>query len=165
MVERFIDAQRIFFEQALFEIKSGKKRGHWIWFIFPQLKGLGRSSNSQYYGITNLEEATEYLNTPILNQRLREITEALLRIEGKTAIEILGHIDARKVKSCMTLFNEVAPNDIFADVVKKYYHGRWDKRTLSLLQGKETKEVLGRITKTKYDDENGDLNISSLKMS
>ena len=139
MVERFIDAQKVFFEQALFEIKSGKKRGHWIWFIFPQLKGLGRSFNSKYYGIANLEEATEYLKTPILNQRLREITEALLMIEGQTAIEILGHIDARKVKSCMTLFNEVAPNDIFADVVKKYFNGHWDKRTLSLLQDKETK--------------------------
>ena len=132
-LERFLDGQRFGYEYALNEMKSGRKEGHWIWYVFPQMKGLGYSPNSQLYGISGKEEAKAYLEHPVLGARLREITEMLLAIEGKTAEEILSPIDAMKVKSCMTLFDAVCPDEIFADVLAKYYDSKKDPATLKLL--------------------------------
>ncbi|MBO7160606.1 MAG: DUF1810 domain-containing protein, partial [Paludibacteraceae bacterium] len=108
---------------------------HWMWYIFPQLKGLGLSSMATYYGIDGEEEARAYLNHPILGARLREITLALLNVEDKTAQEIFGWTDTMKLRSCMTLFNAVASgDDLFQKVLEKYYNGKPDDRTLELLK-------------------------------
>lgn len=133
-LERFLDGQRFGYEYALNEIRNGRKEGHWIWYVFPQIKGLGYSPNSQFYGISGKEEAKAYLEHPVLGARLREITEALLAIEGKTAEDILSPIDAMKVRSCMTLFDVVSPNDIFADVLGRFYGSQKDSVTLKLLE-------------------------------
>ena len=129
-LKRFLDAQKYDYATALREIKDGQKRNHWIWYIFPQLKGLGHSYNSEYYGISSIEEAKAYLEHPILGARLREITQALLDCDNKSAKDILGVPDVRKVKSSMTLFDLVSPNDIFNDVLIKYYEGQRCKRTI-----------------------------------
>lgn len=129
-LERFINPSDKFYDAALLEIKSGKKQSHWIWYVFPQLKGLGTSSTSEYYGIKDLEEAIEYINHPILGKRLIEITEALLNVKNKTAFEIFGTPDYMKVKSCMTLFKYAKTEiSIFNDVIDKYYMGFEDKLT------------------------------------
>ena len=132
-LERFLDGQRFGYEYALNEMKSGRKEGHWIWYVFPQMKGLGYSPNFQFYGISGKEEAKAYLEHPVLGARLREITGTLLAIEGKTAEEILSSIDAMKVRSSMTLFDAVCPDEIFADVLAKYYDSKKDPATLKLL--------------------------------
>lgn len=132
-LERFLDGQRFGYGYALNEIRNGHKDGHWIWYVFPQMKGLGYSPNSQFYGISGKEEAKAYLEHAVLGTRLREITGALLAIEGKSAEEILSPIDAMKVRSCMTLFDAVCPNDIFAEVLDRYYEGQRDPVTLRLL--------------------------------
>lgn len=136
-LQRFLDAQSFDFARALSEIESGKKTSHWIWYIFPQLKGLGRSRNCKYYGIDGLEEAKLYVQHPILLQRLTIITEALLKVEGKSAVQILGGIDAVKVCSCMTLFDVVIPNSVFDQVLEKYYGGKRDEQTINLLKNDE----------------------------
>lgn len=133
-LDRFLDGQRFGYDYALNEIRNGRKEGHWIWYVFPQLKGLGHSPNAEYYGISGIEEAKQYLAHPILGPRLREISEALLSIENKSAREILSSIDALKVRSCMTLFDAVSPNDIFSRVLKKYYNGIRDVLTLASLK-------------------------------
>ncbi len=133
-LNRFIEAQENNYSFALEEIKNGRKRGHWIWYIFPQLKGLGHSYNSDCYGIANIKEAIEYLNHPILGKRLREITEVLLSLPaGKTAREIVGGIDARKVKSSMTLFYLASKETLFIDVINRYYDGKMDELTIKML--------------------------------
>ncbi len=133
-LERFIKAQERAYEIALNEIKEGKKRSHWIWYIFPQLKGLGHSYHSSYYGISDFEEAKAYINHPILGNRLREISNALLSLpESLTARDILGSIDSTKVWSSMTLFSIVSGESIFAEVLDRFYNGKLDKRTQSLL--------------------------------
>lgn len=135
-LNRFIDAQKYTYNRALKEISEGQKRDHWIWFIYPQLRGLGMSYMSDFYGIENIEEAQKYLENPILGLRLREITETLLKQE-KTVDEIFGYPDNMKVLSCMTLFNEVSPNDIFASVIEKFYDGP-DQLTLDMLENGPT---------------------------
>ena len=132
-LERFVEAQIVDYQTALAEIRAGRKQTHWIWYIFPQLKGLGQSHFSQYYGISGREEAIAYLSHETLGQRLREITQALLSIDGKEAIDILGRIDAQKVRSSMTLFDAVSPNDIFAQLLEKFYRGRRCAHTLKFL--------------------------------
>ena len=132
-LERFVDAQERMYNMALTEVKSGKKLSHWIWYIFPQLKGLGMSGNSHYYGIDNIEEAKAYLQHPILGARLREITSVFLGLTGKNAQDVFGYLDAMKVRSCMTLFNEVADDDLFRKVLERYYSGLADERTLAIL--------------------------------
>ena len=133
-LERFVKAQEHSYPIALEEIRSGRKMSHWIWYIFPQLKGLGHSSKSQYYGLADLEEAKAYLNHPVLAQHLREITEALLGLpEHLTARDILGGIDAMKVKSSMTLFNMASKEQLYKDVLDRYYKGEMDTRTLDIL--------------------------------
>lgn len=121
-LQRFIDAQKCIYNIALEEIKSGGKRSHWIWYIFPQQKGLGRSYNSEFYGLDSKEEAKAYINHPILGSRLREITKALLEHKGhRTIHQLMGsNIDVLKLKSSMTLFDKVAPNDVFAAVLKTF---------------------------------------------
>jgi uncharacterized protein (DUF1810 family) len=132
-MQRFIQAQENDYQTALAEVRAGYKSSHWMWYVFPQMRGLGRSENATYYGIKDLEEAKEYLNHPVLGARLREITTAFLQLSGVSANEVLGHTDAMKMLSCMTLFNVVTPKDIFQQVIDKYYNGRVDRRTLNLL--------------------------------
>lgn len=133
-ISRFIKAQQIEYQRALTEIKNGKKESHWIWYIFPQLKGLGRSSMSEYYGIQDLDEAKAYLADPILGKHLIEICEALLSLDTNDAVEVMGRPDDRKLKSSMTLFDIAADSsDIFQRVLDKYYQGKKDSRTLKML--------------------------------
>lgn len=129
-LDRFLKPQEYAYASALREIKGGQKQGHWIWYIFPQIKGLGHSYNSEYYGISNLEEARAYLAHPILGARLREITESLLYCGNNSADDILGFPDVLKVRSCMTLFDLVSPNDIFHEVLYKYYEGQRCDKTI-----------------------------------
>ena len=132
-LDRFIEAQKSAwgsYDDALTEIKNGQKQGHWIWYVYPQIKGLGHSYNSEFYGISSKEEAKAYLEHPILGKRLREITQALLDNNNKTADDILGYPDVLKVRSCMTLFDLVSPNDIFNDVLYKYYEGQRCDKTI-----------------------------------
>lgn len=132
-ITRFIDAQDSKWDgyaTALSEIKDGRKVSHWIWYIFPQLRGLGHSRMSHYYGIADRQEAEDYLNHPVLGTRLREISEALLTHTDKSAESILGSIDALKVKSCMTLFDCISPDDIFSEVLDSFYNRKRDKNSL-----------------------------------
>ena len=132
-LQRFLDAQQGVYEQALTEVKNGRKSSHWIWYIFPQLKGLGMSYNAQYYGIRDKEEAEAYLAHPVLGERLREITWTFLQLENTTAQEVFGSLDAMKLLSCMTLFNEVASDDLFQRVIVQYYQGMSDTTTMKML--------------------------------
>lgn len=133
-LQRFLSAQEHDDPIALREIQNGSKQSHWIWYIFPQIKGLGHSYQSEYYGIANQQEAEAYLAEPTLNARLREITLAMLEHKNKTAQQILGGIDAMKVKSSMTLFDAIAPDDIYAEVLNIFFRGDRCKRTLEYLQ-------------------------------
>jgi len=144
-LERFVDAQERMYERALEEVKSGKKLSHWIWYIFPQLKGLGMSGNSYYYGIDDLEEARAYLKHPVLGARLREITSVFLDSVGKNAQDVFGYLDAMKVRSCMTLFNEVSNDDLFRKVLERYYSGLADEKTLTILGKLNVKFLCGAI--------------------
>lgn len=133
-LNRFVLAQENTYQQALTEVKDGKKRSHWMWFIFPQIDGLGLSAFSKIYSIKSIDEAKSYLNHSVLGSRLNEMTAALLEIEGKTASEIFGSPDDLKLKSCMTLFDSLsADNNIFGKVLGKYFAGDRDKKTLDLL--------------------------------
>lgn len=133
-LERFVEAQQGVYEKALAEITRGDKRSHWMWFIFPQLQGLGRSSTAQFYAIKNLKEAQAYLDHPILGPRLLQCAEAALQVEGRTAKQIFGSIDAMKLRSCATLFAQVAPEgSVFQRLLAKYYDGQSDIATLRLL--------------------------------
>jgi uncharacterized protein (DUF1810 family) len=116
------------------EVKNGKKTNHWIWYIFPQLRCLGHSSRAHYYGIAGRTEAEQYLNHQILGSRIREITEALLAHRDKTALEIFGEIDSIKVRSCMTMFDYLSPNDIFSEVLDSFYESERCELTLEVMQ-------------------------------
>ena len=134
-LERFLDGQRFGYDTALAEMAKGRKMNHWIWYIFPQIKGLGHSPNAQFYGIRDLDEAREYLAHPVLGQRLREITNAVLSHKDEDIYEIMGSsIDALKFRSSMTLFDLVSPDDIFADALDVFYAGQRDPRTIELVQ-------------------------------
>jgi uncharacterized protein (DUF1810 family) len=131
---RFSTAQRGVYDGVLDELRGGRKSGHWIWFIFPQLAGLGRSEMSRYYGIASLDEARAYLADPVLGARLRECAGLLLASDARTAIEILGGIDAMKVRSCMTLFHRAASDEpLFRQVLDRFYAGVTDEATDALL--------------------------------
>lgn len=133
-LERFVKAQTQDYEQALGEIRAGRKTSHWIWYIFPQLKGLGFSYHAQYYGITDEGEAKQYLAHPILGARLTEITTALLELHGNDPLAVMGHPDDLKLLSSMTLFAQISDRgSIFHQVIEKYYGGNSDKRTLQML--------------------------------
>jgi uncharacterized protein (DUF1810 family) len=131
---RFVQAQADDYDQALSELRSGRKRSHWMWYIFPQFDGLGFSSTSKYYAIKSLAEAEAYLAHPILGPRLVECAEAALGVEGKTAAEIFRSPDDLKLKSCATLFARVSPEgSAFHRLLDKYFQGRRDEKTLHLL--------------------------------
>ena len=135
-LERFIKAQNNTYEEALNEIKAGRKRSHWIWFIFPQMKDLGFSHMSQFYGIENIDEAREYLANPVLGTRLVEISEALLNLqENDPAVVMGGSPDDMKLQSSMTLFAAVSDdNSVFHRVLDKFFGGEKDRKTLEILK-------------------------------
>jgi uncharacterized protein (DUF1810 family) len=129
-LERFLRAQDGVYDGALEELRHGRKTGHWIWFIFPQVAGLGYSLMSQRYSIATLDEARAYLSDPVLGARLRECAEAILASGDRTAEEILGSIDAKKLRSSMTLFHRAAPDEpVFREVLDRYYGGLTDTAT------------------------------------
>ncbi len=133
-LKRFLDSQANDFERALAEIKRGRKQSHWMWYIFPQIAGLGSSETSRFYAVKDRAEAELYLAHPVLGARLVEISEALLEIEGKTANQIFGSPDDMKLKSSMTLFGALKnTNPIFQSVLDKYFNGTNDLRTLQLI--------------------------------
>jgi len=134
-LERFIQAQQSDYAIALSEIKSGKKQSHWMWYIFPQVLGLGYTSTSIEYGIKNLDEATAYLNNEVLGKRLIEISNALLQLETNDAHEVFGSPDDIKLRSSMTLFSLVPGADkVFQLVLDKFFNGKKDDKTLELLK-------------------------------
>jgi uncharacterized protein (DUF1810 family) len=129
-LERFVEAQAAVYASVVDQLRAGRKTGHWIWFVFPQVAGLGRSWMSVRYAIGSLAEARAYLDHPVLGRRLRECAGLLLAVEGRTAPEILGELDAMKVRSSMTLFHRAAPEDpLFAEVLDRFYDGRPDPAT------------------------------------
>lgn len=140
MIERFVEAQNDVYIRALNEIKSGRKLTHWMWFIFPQIKGIGFSMRSVFFSIKDEEEAKEYLNHPLLGKRLREISNALLELNTVNPIEIFGGIDAKKLRSCMTLFDIVEPESVFDEVLLKFFDGKRDEKTLKILEELKTSE-------------------------
>ena len=133
-LERFVEAQDGDYEDALAEIRAGEKQSHWIWYVFPQMKGLGMSWTSEFYGIADLDEAKAYLAHPVLGARLREITAAILQHRRESARKILSYPDDLKVCSCMTLFDAIEPNGIFAEVLDVFYGGKRDDLTIGLLR-------------------------------
>ncbi|WP_367209290.1 DUF1810 domain-containing protein [Sphingobacterium sp. R2] len=136
-LKRFLDAQNQVYLTALSEIKNGRKTSHWMWYVFPQLRGLGSSAISDEYGISGVSEAISYLAHPVLGKHLIEISEALLQLDGFTAEEIFGYPDSLKLRSCMTLFAMVSDTEnIFDNVLKKYFDGVADERTVSAIRAK-----------------------------
>lgn len=133
-LKRFIKAQENDYETALQEIKNGHKQSHWIWYIFPQIQGLGFSSMSQYYGIKDEEEAIAYMNQPILRKHLLEISQALLALDSSDPIRVMGYPDNLKLQSSMTLFSIVSEEPVFQKVLDKYYNGQVDQVTLKMLK-------------------------------
>ena len=133
-VERFIDAQKEDYDMAFREISKGKKINHYMWYIFPQVKGLGRSSTAKYYGIEGLDEAREYMENEYLGNNLIAISNELLKLETNDPVEIFGHTDSKKLRSSMTLFELVSDNDVFPLVLEKYFDGKRDQITLDLVK-------------------------------
>jgi uncharacterized protein (DUF1810 family) len=134
---RFVEAQRDTYEQALAELRSGRKRTHWMWWVFPQLAGLGVSATSQRYAIKSAAEAEAYLAHPVLGPRLLESVESVLAIEGRSAHDIFGTPDDMKLRSCATLFSQVvAPGSVFDVLLDRYFDGEPDDHTLRLLKGR-----------------------------
>lgn len=137
-LSRFLEAQNHSYLKALSEIKNGQKESHWMWYVFPQLTGLGKSDTAKYYAIGGLEEAQAYASHPVLGKHLVEISEALLAIDGKSALEMFGSHDDLKLRSSMTLFASLENTDtIFNKVLEKYFGGEKDRMTLQLIDKKE----------------------------
>jgi uncharacterized protein (DUF1810 family) len=133
-LQRFVDAQNPVFPQVKEELARGAKASHWMWFVFPQLKGLGRSTLAQHYGIASPEEAQAYWRHPVLGPRLKECTELVLAVVGKTALQIFGSPDDLKFCSSMTLFERVVPQEpLFGRAIDKYFDGKRDARTVALM--------------------------------
>ena len=132
-LNRFTEAQNGVYPIALKELQEGRKRSHWMWYIFPQLKHLGHSYNAKYYGLTGIEEATTYLQHPVLGQRLREVAETILNLSGNDAEAVFGGIDALKLRSSMTLFDVVEPGSVFDKVLMKFFDGKRDFKTLKII--------------------------------
>lgn len=135
-IDRFLEPQKAAYPIALKEVRNGRKVSHWMWYIFPQLQGLGRSNTSWYYGIEDLDEAKAYLEHPVLGQRLREITQAALDLTETDPVNIFGRPDNMKFRSCMTLFALVSEDDLFARALDKFFDGREDSGTMKLLKQK-----------------------------
>lgn len=133
-LNRFVEAQSGDYEQALSELRRGRKYGHWIWYILPQMRGLGMSAMSSRYGISSLDEARAYLAHPVLGPRLRDCVEAVAVHKGMSASQILGSLDAMKFRSCLTLFAEVEGfTTVFARALDQFFDGQRDPRTIELL--------------------------------
>jgi uncharacterized protein (DUF1810 family) len=133
-LKRFVDAQNPVYKQVLAELRNGQKEGHWMWFIFPQLRGLGHSHMAAAFGIASRQEAEAYLEHPILGQRLRECTHLMNLVEGRSIDQILGHPDDLKFRSSMTLFSSIKLyNQVFTDALQKYFGGHPDRLTLERL--------------------------------
>ena len=134
-LRRFVDAQDRVYDTVLAELRTGAKRSHWIWFVFPQLRGLGHSTTAQHYGISSLDEARAYLAHPVLGPRLRECTRLVAAIEGRSVDQIFGWPDNLKVRSSMTLFSHATDdNGDFRAVLDKFYAGEDDPATVELLR-------------------------------
>ncbi len=134
-LNRFLEAQESAHARALAEVKAGRKRSHWMWYVFPQFDGLGFSSTAKFYAIKSVAEAKAYLRHPVLGPRLVECAEAVLGVEGRSAHDIFGSPDDLKLRSCATLFAHVSPpGSVFERLLEKYYGGRYDDRTLQLLR-------------------------------
>lgn len=133
-LQRFVAAQDPVFDRVLRELEEGRKASHWMWFVFPQLRGLGSSPMAQRYAVASLDEARAYLAHPVLGPRLRQATRLVNRVEGRSITQILGTPDDLKFRSCMTLFGRAAPSDAdFAAALAKYFDGQPDGRTLDRL--------------------------------
>jgi uncharacterized protein (DUF1810 family) len=133
-LNRFVQAQEGDYAQALAEVRAGRKRSHWMWYVFPQIEGLGFSATTRLYSIKSLEEARAYLAHPVLGPRLAEIAEAAVRVEGRSAYEVFGTPDDMKLKSCATLFAHVSPaGSVFHRLLDKYFAGERDERTVRLI--------------------------------
>jgi uncharacterized protein (DUF1810 family) len=133
-LQRFVDAQNGVYDQVRSELQAGRKRGHWMWFIFPQVAGLGRSHMAELFAIASKDEAAAYLDHPILGPRLRECTELVTQVEGRTLEQILGNPDNLKFRSSMTLFAQaIADNQLFVKALGKYCNGELDPATLERL--------------------------------
>jgi uncharacterized protein (DUF1810 family) len=132
-LERFIDAQERSYQIALSEIKNGKKQSHWMWYIFPQVQGLGFSDTSKFYAIKNIDEAKEFLLHPVLGNRLVNLCNELLKLESDNANSIFGSPDDLKLKSSMTLFSSLNINPVFQMVLDKFFNGTGDNKTLELI--------------------------------
>ena len=133
-LERFLSAQEHDYAQALSEIRAGRKQSHWMWYVFPQLEGLGSSDTARYYAIRNLQEAEAYLAHPVLGPRLRESAQAMLDVQGRSANEILGSPDDMKLRSSATLFAQVSdPGSVFHQILDRFFGGEPDEKTLQLL--------------------------------
>jgi len=133
-LERFVEAQDKMYERALGELRRGEKRSHWMWFVFPQIAGLGHSDMARRYAIESLEEAEAYLAHPLLGQRLRECVGVLNTVDGRTISQIMGYPDDMKLRSCLTLFSRATrDNQVFLDALDKYYAGEVDRETLKRL--------------------------------
>jgi len=135
-LQRFVDAQELVFATAVSELRAGRKQTHWIWFIFPQLRALGRSPTADFYGIASLDEARAYLDHPLLAERLAQVTDAVLAHRGRSAHEIFGSPDDLKFRSSMTLFDEASNHGIprFRIALERFFEGEPDERTLELLR-------------------------------
>src|SRR5512135_3169394 len=134
-LKRFLSAQEGVYEKALEELKEGQKRTHWMWYIFPQINGLGYSPTAKRYSIKSIEEARQYLNHPVLGKRLLECTEAVIALKGGSLSEIFGYPDDLKFKSSMTLFEKIAgPGSVFSSALDRYCQGERDAATLRLLE-------------------------------
>jgi uncharacterized protein (DUF1810 family) len=133
-LNRFVSAQATHYNQALKEVQAGQKKSHWIWYIFPQLQGLGYSANATYYGIVDLQEGVAYLKHPLLGARLVEISKALLAHSDKSAIQLMGSPDDMKLRSCMTLFSLVPGADpVFSLVLETFFQGQKDDKTVGII--------------------------------
>ena len=139
-INRFVEVQEDVYPIALKELQKGRKRSHWMWYVFPQLKGLGHSYHAKYYGISGIEETMAYLEHSLLGQRIREISATILNLPGIDAEAIFGCIDAMKLRSSMTLFDVVSPQDVFARVLDKYFGGQRDSKSIQLIE--KTNEII-----------------------
>jgi len=142
-LNRFVLAQAETFEAAFAEIQQGQKRTHWMWYIFPQLSGLGRSQMAQKYSIISIDEARAYLAHPILGSRLRACVDALLKIPNKTAVDVFGRVDAMKLHSSLTLFCEADGEAVFSEALDRWFGGVSDLATLELLKAQLSADLQG----------------------
>lgn len=132
-IYRFVRAQENMYETALLEVCNGRKESHWVWFVLPQLRGLGRTYNANFYGLKDLEETRKYLEVPVLASRLTEILNELLKLSTRNPEDVFGKLDSMKLKSSMTLFDVVSPNAIFSRVLDEFFNGERDDKTLQMV--------------------------------